>query len=68
MFAESGALFVCWMVQPVMVTSPMEPPVESSSTLAAGLPFGAWLYSMSQVPIWRLRTLPPRETIPPPPL
>ena len=51
MLAEPGALWLCWIVQPVMVTSPMDPPVELSSTFAAGGPFGSWLASMSQVPI-----------------
>jgi len=66
MFALSGDGLLCWIVQPVMATSPTEPPVESRSTLAVGGASGLMLLSMSQVPTWMLRTSPPRETIPPP--
>ena len=43
MLAAPGALWVCWMVQPVIATSAIEPPVESRKMLAEGGPFSSWL-------------------------
>ena len=66
MFAESGPGLLCWMVQPVMATSPMEPPAESKRTFAVGGASLVMLLSMSQLAMWTFRTLPLRPTMPPP--
>ena len=67
-FAEPGTVRVCWIVLPVMATSALVPPVLSIRTLAVGGRSLPWFASMSQPLTWRLRTSPPRHTIPPPSL
>lgn len=68
MLAESGAWWLCWMVQPTMAPSRMVPARASNNTLAVGGPSAAMLLSISQVPMWMLRISLSRTTTPPPPL